>query len=92
MHPFDSLLNGWEIIDTVGLSECLFCFLRWFPRLPLTTMLGQWYAISAVLVAHTCEEWFTLACDEYILFIVDGHSILGENGDVSIICDLSYTH
>ncbi len=55
-------------------------------------MLGQWYAISAVLVTHTYEEWFTLACDEYILFIVDGHSILGENRDIPIICDLSYIH
>jgi hypothetical protein len=55
-------------------------------------MLGQWYAISAMLVTHTYEEWLTLACDEYIFFIVDSHSILGENGDVPIICDLSYTH
>ncbi len=92
MHPFPGLLNGWKIIHAVGLSECLFCFLRWFPRLPLTMMLGQWYAISAMLVVHTYEEWFTLAHNEYILFIVNGHSILGKNGDVPIICDLSYTH
>ncbi len=68
------------------------CFAFFDVQLPLTAMLGQWYAISAMLVAHTYEEWFTLACDEYILFIVDSHSILGENGDVSIICNLSYTH
>ena len=62
MHPSDSLLGGWQIIDAVGLLERLFGPLRQFAGLPLALLLDEWDAIAATLVSFANEDGLAFAC------------------------------
>jgi len=69
VHPFDGLFSQWEIVDTVGLSECLSRLFGWTSRLPLSTLLHQWYSVSAMAISNSDEDGFALACDEHVFFL-----------------------
>jgi hypothetical protein len=69
MHPFDGLFGGWEIVDTVGLSECFLRLFRWTLQLPLSPLLHQWYLVSSLAISNSDEDEFALACDEHIFFL-----------------------
>ena len=44
----------------------------------MALVLVQWNAVSAMLVVYSNEDWFTSACDEHVLVIVNGDSITCE--------------
>jgi hypothetical protein len=71
MHPFDGLFGGWEIVDTVGLSECFSCLFGWMSWLPLSLLLHQWYLVSSVAISYFNKDEFALAGDEYVFFLID---------------------
>lgn len=56
MHPFDCLLCGLEVIDTVCLLEgfCDACF--WLPWLPMPLLLHKWYVVASLLVPDSNED------------------------------------
>ena len=85
VHPFDSLFDGWQIIDAVGLAKCLASFLGGFARLPLSLLLDEWDAISTIVVPNADEDGFAVACDEYVLLFVNRHTIFGENRDCAVV-------
>ena len=69
MHPFDGLFGGWEIVDTVVLSECFLRLFGWTSRLPLSPLLHQRYSVSSVAISYSNKDGFALACDEHIFFL-----------------------
>ena len=85
MHPFDGLLSGCHVVDTVGFAYNAFSFFRWFTWLPLAPLLYQWYAVSACGVAGSNEEWLSFARDEDIIFFVYRNPVFGEDGNGAVI-------
>ena len=79
MHPFDCLLCGWEIVDTVCLLEGFCDALVGLPWLPLSLLLHEWYAVASLLIPDSYENGLTLACDEYVMFMVDCDTLFGED-------------
>ena len=92
MPPFDGLLSGWQIIDAIGLLEILFGPLRRFAGLPLASLLDEWDAIADTLVSFANDDGLTFACDQDIIFFVNGDAILGENGNGAIVRYFSDAH
>ena len=60
--------------------------------MPITFVLDEWDAVPAVCDPCSNEEGFTLASDEYILLLVDGHARLGEDGNGAVIACFADTH
>jgi hypothetical protein len=85
MHPLDCFFGRGEVVDTVGLLEIFLGVLCWLLRLPISSILYEWYSVSAPLVSVANENGFALACYENVIFFVDSNSFLGENGYVAII-------
>ena len=48
-------------------------------------MLDQPIRITAALVPLADRDGITLACDEYILVLLDRDTILGEHGNVAVV-------
>jgi hypothetical protein len=92
MHPLDGLFSGREVVNTVGLAEDSASLFGRCPELSLPTVLDEWYAVAAVFVANSDEEWLTVAGDEHVAFFVDGDAILGKDGDVTIIGGITDAH
>ena len=77
MHPFDGLLCGGQVIDSVGLVQCLPSLSGWASGLPLASLLYQWDALAAAAVSGSYEYRGAFARDEDVLFIVYGDALLG---------------
>ena len=85
-------VGGREIVYAVGVAKGVACLLRWGPRLPIAFVLDEWDLVPTVFVTCSNKEGFTLASDEYILFFVDGHARLGEDGNGAIIASFTNTY
>ena len=92
MHPFDSLLRGWEVVDTIGLFECELGSVGGCSWLPLSSVLDKWYAIAPLFVTYPNEERRAFAPYEDICFVVDCHTRFGENGYGAVIGGFAHTH
>ena len=79
MHPFDGLLCGGQVIDAIGLAQCRPSLFEWASGLPLASLLYQWDAVVAAAVSGSDEYWGAFARDEYVLFIIYGDALLGED-------------
>ena len=86
------MFGGRQVIDTVGLLEYGFGSLGWASGSPVVTVLGERDTIPTVVVADPYENGLTLAGDEYIVFLMDGDTILCKNGDGAIVGQFANAH
>ena len=92
MHPSNTLFDGWQVINVVGLAKLgIDLFARW-PWLPLTLVLDERHTVSSMLVPDMDKNWLTLTCDENILFFMHSDTILSKNGDGVVISEMTYTY
>ena len=92
MHPFDGLFSRWQVIHAVGLLQRLFGPFGGCTRLPLSSLLDQWYAIATLFISCPNEDWSTLARDEYVLLLVYGDIVLSKDGYGTGIGCFAHTH
>jgi hypothetical protein len=88
MHPFDCLLDGKVVIDTVGLVEKFGDVHALWVRLSLSFLLDEGNEVAVVAITYANENGVTLTGDEDILFVVDDDSVFGENGDFPVLAIL----
>ena len=92
VQPFDGLLSGGKVIDTVGLVEGCLSMLAGVVWLPLSMGSYQGNAVAPVCIWHTNEQWRAMACDEDIIFGMNSDAVLCEDGDRDVICCFAHTH
>ena len=92
MHPFDGLFGGRQVVDTVGLSQGVSCFLGWVPRLPVPFVLHKRDSVSSMPVTGANEEGLTSASDEYVCVFMYGDPCLGEYGNVAVVTCFADAH
>ena len=71
-------------MDAVGLLKLYSCRLRWLVWAPLSSSLDQWYSIAPSLILYANEDGDSFTSYEHIFFLVDGDTILGEDGNITI--------
>ena len=49
-------------------------------------------AVPPMVVTDSNKKLFTAASDEYIVFVVDGHTIFCEDGNGVVVCSFSNAH
>ena len=64
MYPLDHFFGRGEVVDAVGRLEIFLGVLCRSLRLPIASILYEWYPISALLVSFFYENCLTLACYE----------------------------
>ena len=78
MYTFYGLLCGGQVIEDVGLTQCLPSLSGWAAGLPLASLLYQWDVVAAATVYGSYEYRGSFTSDEDVLFIVYGDALLGE--------------
>ena len=60
--------------------------------LPLLVILGQWYTVLATFISIADENEISLACNQYIRFLIYCYSFFFEDGHVAIVSCFTNTH
>ena len=92
MHPFDCLIDRWEVIYTVCLLQSpVGAFVRctW---LPLASLLDEWDSGMSSFVLDSKQYAGSFARDQLILLFVYCGAVLGEDGDVVIVASFANPH
>ena len=92
VHPAHGLLDGGEVVDTVGLPQRSAGAFGGTSRLPLAALLDKRDAVAATFVTDADEEGFTAACDENIVLLVHGDTVLRKDGDGAVVCRFANAH
>ncbi len=92
MHPFDGLLGGRQVVDTVGLLQGVSCFLGWVPRLPVPFVLHKRDSVASMIIAGADEEGLASASDEYVCVFMYSDPCLGEDGDGTMVTGFADAH
>jgi hypothetical protein len=92
VHPFDGVLGGWQVVNTVVLLQDVACFLGWVPWLPVPLVLHERDLVASMLVSGANEEGLASASENYVLFLVDGDACVREDGDSAVITGFANSH
>ncbi len=60
--------------------------------MPMSLVLCEWYAVSAMLVTYADKDRRTLASDEDILLFVHGDPVFGKDRKSAVVGDFPHAH